>query len=400
MHVLEINSVCGTGSTGRICTDLAQLLTQRGDMCAVGYGRGYVPPQAQAYAHRIGGPWDCRLHGMETRLFDAHGFGSRRATREFLRWAAEWKPDVVHLHNLHGYYLQVEELFAFLKAKELPVVWTLHDCWAFTGHCAHFAAANCMQWQTGCRKCPLSREYPACYGPSGAARNYTRKQTAFTGVKNLTLAAPSQWLADLTAQSFLKDYPVQVIPNGIDLTQFRPVPSDIRSRLGIPAEKKLILGVAGVWTERKGLLDFFRLADILGSSAQVLLVGLSEKQKQALPANVMGVTRTESIRELAELYTAADVFLNLTYEDNFPTTNLEALACGAPVVTYRTGGSPESVTELCGAIIPCGDVSAAAQVVMEKRWKQQNCTAQAAKYDKQQRFQEYLSLYDRLFHQY
>ncbi len=400
MRILEINSVCGTGSTGRICIDLAQLLTQRGDTCAVGYGRGYVPPQAQEYAHRIGSPWDCRFHGMETRLFDAHGFGSRRATRAFLRWAEEWRPDVVHLHNLHGYYLQVEELFAFLKAKELPVVWTLHDCWAFTGHCAHFITANCTQWQTGCQKCSLSREYPACYGLSGAARNYARKRAAFTGVKNLGLAVPSQWLADLTRQSFLKDYPVQVIPNGIDLTQFHPVPSNIRSRLGIPAEKKLILGVAGVWTEKKGLRDFFQLADLVGSSAQVLLVGLSEKQKQALPANVMGVTRTESIRELAELYTAADVFLNLTYEDNFPTTNLEALACGTPVVTYRTGGSPESVTELCGAVIPCGDVSAAAQAVMEKRWKQQDCTAQAAKYDKQQRFQEYLSLYDRLSHQY
>lgn len=395
MRVLEINSVCGTGSTGRICTDIAQLLTQRGDTCAVGYGRGDVLPQAQEYAHRIGSPWDCRFHGLETRLFDAHGFGSRRATRAFLRWAEEWKPDVVHLHNLHGYYLQVEEMFAFLKAKELPVVWTLHDCWAFTGHCVHFVTANCTQWQTGCRKCPLSREYPACYGLSGAARNYARKQAAFTGVKNLRLAAPSQWLADLTRRSFLKDYPVQVIPNGIDLTQFRPVSSNIRSRLGIPVEKKLILGVAGVWTEKKGLRDFFQLADLLGSSAQVLLVGLSEKQKQALPANVMGVTRTESIRELAELYTAADVYVNASREETQGLTTVEALACGTPVVVYNETAVSESVDQTCGLVVPRGAENLY-HALQKLHCPEEACLKQAAKYDKTRCFAPYLKLYDEL----
>lgn len=394
MRVLEINTVCGSGSTGRICTDLAQLLEQRGDACQIGYARGHVPPQAQKYAHCIGTAWDYRLHGVETRLFDTHGFGSRRATREFLKWAAEWKPDVVHLHNLHGYYLQVEELFSFLKEKDLPVVWTLHDCWPFTGHCSHFSAVGCTQWQAGCRNCALLREYPACYGFSSVSRNYARKKAAFTGVKNLTLVTPSRWLADLTRQSFLKDYPIQVIPNGIDLTQFHPVSSDIRSRLGIPAEKKLVLGVAGVWTEKKGLYDFFQLANLLGDSAQVLLVGLSEKQKRALPGNVRGITRTESLQELAELYTAADVYVNLTYEDTFPTTNLEALACGTPVITYRTGGSPESVTDSCGAVAPCGDVPAVVQAIVREQWDREDCLKQAAQYDRMNRFRTYLDLYD------
>lgn len=399
MRVLEINSVCGSGSTGRICTDIAGLLEQRGDPCAVAYGRGHVPEAAQKYAHPIGTAWDCRLHGLETRLFDAHGFGSRRATREFLRWAEDWKPDVAHLHNLHGYYLQVEELFAFLKANGLPVVWTLHDCWAFTGHCAYFSGAGCGRWREGCRSCPLTREYPACYGFSNVSRNYARKKAAFTGVKELTLVTPSRWLADLTRQSFLREYPVRVIPNGIDLTQFRPMQSGIREKLGIPAEKRLVLGVANVWNERKGLSDFLKLAELLGGGAQILLVGLSEKQKQALPANVLGVTRTESVRELAELYTAADIFLNPTYEDNFPTTNLEALACGTPVVTYRTGGSPESVTDSCGAVIPQGDLDAAAELALHGRWSPAACTARAAGYDRTERFREYLSLYDGLTRQ-
>lgn len=392
MRVLEINTVCGSGSTGRICTDLAQLLEQRGDACKIGYARGYVPPQAQKYAHRIGTAWDYRLHGVQTRLFDTHGFGSRRATREFLKWAAEWKPDVVHLHNLHGYYLQVEELFSFLKESELPVVWTLHDCWSFTGHCSHFSAVGCTQWQTGCRNCALLREYPACYGFSSVSRNYARKKAAFTGVKNLTLVTPSQWLADLTRQSFLKDYPVQVIPNGIDLTQFHPVSSDIRSRLGIPAEKKLILGVAGVWTEKKGLYDFFQLANLLGESVQVLLVGLSEKQKRALPGNVRGITRTESLQELAELYTAADVYVNASREETQGLTTVEALACGTPVVTYNETAVPEVVDASCGISVPYG-VENLCSAVLELRCAREACIVRARRYDKFECFKPYLALY-------
>lgn len=393
MKLLEINSVCGIGSTGRICTDIAGLLEQRGDTCTVAYARGNVPENLTKYAHRIGTAWDYRLHGMETRLFDAHGFGSRRATREFLKWAAEWKPDVVHLHNLHGYYLQVEELFSFLKEQDLPVVWTLHDCWAFTGHCSHFSAVGCTQWQTGCRKCTLLREYPACYGFSSVSQNYARKRAAFTGVKNLTLVTPSRWLADLTRQSFLKDYPVRVIPNGIDLTQFHPVSSDIRSRLGIPTEKKLILGVAGAWTEKKGLYDFFQLADLLGDSFQVLLVGLSEKQKRALPANVLGTTRTESIRELAELYTAADVYVNASREETQGLTTVEALACGTPVVVYNETAVPESVDPTCGLVVPYGAENLY-HALGQLHCTEDACLARAAQYDRTDRFRAYLDLYD------
>lgn len=394
MRMLEINTVCGSGSTGRICTDIAGLLERRGDECKVGYARGHVPETAQRYAHRIGTPWDYRLHGVETRLFDTHGFSSRRATAEFLRWAENWNPDVIHLHNLHGYYLNVELLFDWLKQSGRPVVWTLHDCWAFTGHCAYFTAADCSQWRDGCRHCPQLRAYPACYGLANVEKNYARKRAAFTGVQNLTLVTPSQWLADLTRQSFLKEYPVEVIPNGIDLTQFRPTPSNVRERLGIAPEKKLVLGVASVWDRRKGMPDLLRLAELLGETAQVLLVGLSPQQKEALPAEVLGITRTESIRELAELYTAADVFVNPSKEETQGLTTVEALACGTPVVTYDQTAVPETVDETCGLVVPCG-AEHIAKALERLTVSPEACLARAALYDRRNCFQPYLALYDR-----
>lgn len=395
MRVLEINVGCGSGSTGRICTDIAALLEQREDECVVAYARGNVPAQAQKYAHRIGTAWDYRLHGVQTRLFDTHGFGSRRATREFLRWAEGWKPDIVHLHNIHGYYLQVEELFTFLKEKKLPVVWTLHDCWAFTGHCAHFVTADCQQWKAGCHACPLLREYPACYGHADVVRNYARKRAAFTGVEDLMLVTPSQWLADLTRDSFLKDYPVRLIPNGIDLEQFRPTPGNIRARLGIPEGKRLVLGVASTWTDHKGLSDFYRLAELLGDRTQVLLVGLTEKQKAALPAGMMGITRTESIRELAELYTAADVFVNPSRAETQGLTTIEALACGTPVITYDQTAVPEAVDKTCGLVVPC-DPANICSAMDHLHCSHDACIKRAMHYDRTERFREYLDLYDEL----
>lgn len=393
MKVLQINSVCGRGSTGRIAADLADLLAAQGHECRIAYGRDTAPERYQDIAVKIGSEWDNRLHGVETRLFDAHGFGSKRATARFLDWVKAYDPDLIHLHNIHGYYLQVELLFDYLKQAGKPVIWTLHDCWAFTGHCAYFTAAGCEQWKSGCSgSCPQTGEYPRCAGWSRSRENFLRKQAAFTGVPNLTIVTPSQWLAGLVRQSCLREYPVQVIPNGIDLTIFRPMDGDFRAKHGLVG-KQVLLGVANVWDARKGLQDFIKLSALLTADQQIVLVGLTNEQIQTLPPNILGIARTSSVQELAEIYSAADVFLNPTHEDNFPTTNLEALACGTPVITYRTGGSPEAIDATCGLTVDCAP-KALLEAINRLDVKKEDCLKRAGLYDKTQRFMEYVSLYE------
>ena len=352
MKVLFINSVCGIGSTGRICTDLAQKFEEQGHEVRIAYGRkGTVPEQFQKYAVRIGTDFDCKMHAIQTRLFDTHGFGSKHATKEFLKWAEEYKPDLLWLHNLHGYYINVEMLLDWIKKHpEMQVKWTLHDCWAFTGHCSY---------------CSQLRRYPACFAMSSVSKNFERKRRAFTGVKNMTLITPSKWLADLTRQSFLKEYPVEVHYNTIDTNIFKPTPSDFRERYGLQ-DKIIVLGVANVWEDRKGLFDFYKLAEMLDDRYVIVLVGLSEKQIKDLPKNIKGIQRTNSPQELAAIYTAADVFVNPTYEDNYPTVNLEAEACGTKVITYDTGGCKETLHMKESALVQTGAIQVVAEMIEEK----------------------------------
>lgn len=356
MRILLINSVCGTGSTGRICTDLAQQFEKEGHTVKIAYGRQeYVPPQFQKYAVRIGTDLDVKLHAIQTRLFDTHGFGSKHTTKRFLKWAEDYNPDLIWLHNIHGYYLNIEMLFGWLKNRpHTPKKWTLHDCWAFTGHCSYFTVANCNKWQTHCAKCPQKKRYPASLFLDNSYQNFKRKQAAFTGVENMQLITPSKWLADLVKYSFLKEYPVEVVYNTIDKTVFKPTPSNFRQKYGLE-NKKIILGVASVWDERKGLADFIKLAGMLDDKYTIVLVGLADKQLKALPKNCVGIKRTNSPQELAAIYTAADVFFNPTYEDNYPTVNLEAQACGTPVITYDTGGAKETIYTKDSKVIPMAE---------------------------------------------
>lgn len=356
MNVLFINEVCGITSTGRICTDLAERMESEGFNVKIAYGRsGVVPEKYKKYAVRIGNSFDCCMHALQTRLFDTHGFGSKAATKKFLQWAEEYKPDLLWLHNIHGYYINVELLFEWIKQHpEMEVRWTLHDCWAFTGHCSHFTVVNCNQWKTKCKDCVQKEQYPKCIGLSNVEKNFERKRKAFTGVKKMTLITPSKWLADLTRQSFLREYPVEVHYNTIDKTVFKPIPSDFRHRYSLE-NKIIILGVANVWNERKGLNDFYRLAGILDDKYAIVLVGLNKKQLAALPNNILGIMRTNSPQELAAIYTSADILFNPTYEDNYPTVNLEAEACGTRVVTYDAGGSKETLHDVRSVAIPVGE---------------------------------------------
>lgn len=383
-----INVVCGIRSTGRICTDLADALTTQGHEVKIAYGRETVPEKYQKYAVKIGSDTDTKLHALRSRIFDDTGFGSKAATERFISWVKQYDPDVVHLHNIHGYYINIEVLFRYLAKAGKHVIWTLHDCWAFTGHCAHFDYAKCSRWKKGCHDCPLKKEYPASFLADNSKKNWERKKAAFTSVKNMTFVTPSKWLAKLVKQSFLGKYPVKVINNDIDLNVFMPTRGNFIKKHGLVG-KTILLGVASVWDWHKGLNDYFTLAEKLDNNYKLVLVGLSEKQMKTLPENILGITRTNNTRELAEIYTAADYFINLTYEDNYPTVNLEAQACGTPVITYRTGGSPESA-EKFGTVVEQGDLSEVIRLVRSAP-KFEKSSDYAEKQG--QAIQEYLKLY-------
>lgn len=345
MRVLMINVVCGIRSTGRICTDLATALEAQGHEVKIAYGRENVPEQFQKYAVRIGTDFDVKRHGIRTRIADGAGFGSKRVTEKFIEWVKEYDPDVIHLHNIHGYYINIEVLFKYLKESGKKVIWTLHDCWAFTGHSAYCDAVQCDRWKIECYKCPQSSEYPKSV-VDRSKRNWKKKRELFTGIANMTIVTPSYWLSNLVKESFLNNYEVQVIHNGIDTSQFRPLKNDFRKHYGLE-EKRILLGVATVWNDMKGYSDFLKLSSMLDDSYIIVLVGLSDDQLEELPDNILGIKRTASVKELAYIYSAADVFLNLSYCENYPTVNLESRACGTPVVTYNTGGSPESAGSEC-----------------------------------------------------
>lgn len=358
MRILMINVVCGIRSTGRICTELASDFEAKGHEVRIAYGRECVPEKYQKYAVRIGNDFDVKLHGIESRLFDNHGLASRVSTKRFLAWADKFNPDLLWLHNIHGYYINYRLLFDWIKRRpNMEVRWTLHDCWAFTGHCSYFTMVKCEQWKSHCLYCVQKKCYPASLLMDRSKQNYELKKMAFTGVKNMTLITPSKWLADLVKESFLKEYPVTVRYNTIDTTVYKPTPSDFRKCYGL-TEKKIVLGVASVWDERKGLNDFIKLVDMLDDRFAIVLVGLTEKQIKELPKSIVGIQRTNSVKELAEIYSAADVFVNPTYEDNYPTVILEAEACGTRVITYDTGGCREGIYRADSVIVEVGDIEA------------------------------------------
>lgn len=367
MRALLINSVCGIGSTGRICAKIAHQLEDQGYEVRIAFGRDdQVPEEAKKYAVRIGNRLSVKMDALKTRMFDCAGFNSKRETENFLKWADAYNPNLVWLHNIHGYYINIELLFYWLKHRESTEIrWTLHDCWAFTGHCTYFTMANCDRWINGCYDCPQKKEYPASFILDNSKKNYLRKKRLFTGVRNMSIITPSNWLANLVKESFLKEYPVTVIYNTIDHDIFKYRKSDFRARYGIES-KFVILGVASPWNERKGMKDFFYVAKHI-KNAVIVLVGLTKKQIDSLPDGIIGITRTNSPIELAEIYSAADIFINPTYEDNYPTVNLEAESCMTPVITYSTGGSPETLHLDSSCAVKTGDLNALVDAIQKRR---------------------------------
>ena len=396
MKIVEINSVCGVGSTGRICVEIAEVAKQNDHECLIAYGRSKAPREYDNISYRIGSNLDVNIHALKSRLFGKTGTYSKRATKKFLAWLDEYKPDVLHLHNLHGFYVNVPLLFDYIKKNNIRTIWTLHDCWSFTGHCSYFDSAECEKWKSSCALCPQKASYPKSM-VDDSSEMFALKKEWFTGVEDLTIVTPSKWLAELVSQSFLKTYPIKVVYNGIDLDAFKPIESDIRQRLGCEG-KKLIFGAAFQWGKRKGLDVFIELSKRLNEDYKIVLVGVDRKHRKKLPKNVIAIARTNSQKELAELYSAADVFVNPTREEVLGMVNIESLACGTPVITFATGGSPETINDNCGIVVEKDDVDGLERsiktVCETATFAKDACVRRAMQFDAKEKYYEYIKLYE------
>ena len=397
--LLQINSALNRGSTGRIAEQIGLLAIEQGWNVYIAHGARYMGKSALQTIQVVTEKEE-KLHALKSMVLDAHGLGSAKATVKLVERIKEIKPDIIHLHNIHGYYLNYKVLFEYLATIDTPVVWTLHDCWTMTGHCAHFDAAGCEKWKSGCFDCPLKGEYPKSILLDRSARNYELKRRLFSSLKNVTIVPVSNWLGGIVKESYLGNYTINVINNGVDIDIFRPQEGTVlRKKLDI-GNRAVLLGVATAWHNEKGLMEFIRLSE--NPEYQVVMVGVPQNIRKNLPKEIIAIERTNNQQELAEYYSMADALINPTYNDSFPTVNLEAMACGTPVVTYRTGGSPESITEQTGIVVEKGNFEQLVDAIetVRKNGKPHYsaaCRERAVKYyNKNSKFREYIDLYNSL----
>lgn len=390
MKVLQLNCVCGTGSTGRIVASISDLLNQQNIENRIFYTSGNSDVAcSRKYSEEI----YIKVQALIARIRGNYGFNSKSATRRLLAEIDSFAPDIVHIHNIHGHDCNLDMLFNYLKVKNIKIVWTFHDCWAFTGYCTYFDFHECEQWKTGCANCPQRMKYSWLNDCSNSI--WRRKKQLFVG-SDLTIVTPSQWLADLVSQSFLQSCKVKVIHNGIDLSVFRPIKGNFRQKYNC-TDKFVILGVALDWDERKGIDDFVQLAERLDERFQIVLVGTNQVINKKLPPNLISIHRTDSVVELAQLYSMADLFVNPTKEDNFPTVNIESLACGTPVLTYDTGGSAEIIDETCGRVVRKNDIDSLEAEIRNiceiNPYSKESCIKRSEEFDCMNRFRDYITLY-------
>lgn len=396
MKIVQINSV-PNGSTGNIMRNIAHVVRDIG-------GEAYTFSEAKKGMNAplghfyFGDPIENIFHRLYSVTTGISGTGSKKGTTELIQKITEINPDVIHLHNLHGWYINVPMLFDYIRESHIKTIWTLHDCWGFTAQCSHFIMEKCDKWKTGCYDCPRYRLYPYTWVDK-TRKMWQLKKEWFSGIQDLTIVTPSQWLANLVKQSYLKEYPIKVINNGIALSVFKPTESNFREKYGLQ-DKKIVLGVASGWNDRKGLDVFIELAKTLDDNYKVILVGTDEYVEKTLPKSILSIHRTHNRTELADIYTAADVFVNPTREENFPTVNIEALACGTPVVTFKTGGSPEIIDENTGIVVEYGNISKIKNAILcileDSRIKPDDCLHRSKKFDATHKYREYVDLYNDL----
>lgn len=397
--LLQINSAKNCGSTGKIAEQISLVTQSHGWETYIAHGYRY-DRGGEIPGYNVTGKYGEYAHLVKSYLADGQGLGSVAETKRLVKWIESINPDVVHLHNIHGYYVNYKILFKFLASRTIPVVWTLHDCWPFTGHCVYFDRIGCDKWKVGCFDCPQKKAYPKSL-VDRSSKNYQRKKNCFTSIDNLTIVPVSDWLGGLVKDSFWGNYPIHTIHNGIDLDKFKPCESDFREKHGLE-DKFIVLGVADGYGKRKGIPDFNKLSERFGNDVKIVMVGLSESDKKRVGPNILGMGRTSSQQELIDIYSTADVFINPTYEDNFPTTNLEALACGTPVITYATGGSPEAIDEHTGIVVNKGDVEEMYKAIelvrkIGKTSYSSVCRERALNcFNKDDRFEDYFRLYEEI----
>lgn len=390
MRVLQINTVYPQGSTGKIVEGIHNLCVEQGIDCMIAYrypSSEVLPTDTKTVSSYL----DCHIHNRLAKWTMLQGCFSYFKTKKFLRWVKKYHPDIIHLHNIHGSYINHRLFFRYLKKKKPIVLWTLHDCWAFTGGCAYYDMAKCERWKTRCKKCPQRTSFL-----DGSQFMHQRKKTWFCDVPNMTLVANSEWTATQARMSYLNQYPIKVIYNGIDLSVFRPTESSFRQRFCLEG-KKIVLGVAFDWGKRKGIDVFTALSKRLPESYKIVLVGTNEQVDKELPKNILSIHRTQNQKELAEIYSAADVFVNPTREEAFGLVNIEALACGTSGVTFRTGGSPECYDHTCGVVVEKEDIDAMEREILRicemKPYASSACVAFARSFDKYDRYQQYIEVY-------
>lgn len=390
MKIVQLNVTCGVGSTGKICLAVSELLWDKGVENYILFSEG---DSDYKYGIKYADKLEIKFEALKSRVFGNYGFNSKALTKKLISKLDEIQPDVVHLHNLHGHGCNLEMLFGYFKEKNIKLYWTFHDCWAFTGYCPHYDMVGCDKWQTQCAQCSQKGSYSFFFDKSD--KLYAKKKELFAGL-DLTIITPSQWLKSQVEKSFLKDYEVKVINNGIDLDVFKPRESDFREKYNL-TDEFLILGVAFNWDERKGIDVFSNLANILPNDCRLVLVGADENARKLLPDNVITIDRTENQMQLAEIYTACDLFVNATREDTFPTVNIESLACGTPVLTFDTGGSAEIIDSNCGMVVPKNDVEslvkAVLQIKKDRPFTEEACLKKSSEYRKEDKFKEYADLY-------
>lgn len=398
MRIVQINGGA-KGSTGKIMMGIAEVARAQGHevMCASPITTTNRDAGEDCGYYRIGTFNSRRLNVALARITGFNGCFAWFETYKLLKKIDEFKPDIIHLHNLHDSYINLPMLFSYIKKHNVPTVWTLHDCWAFTGQCPHFTMVKCDKWKMGCYGCPQYKAYPSSLYDN-TKRMWQLKKKWFTGVKNMTIVTPSEWLAGLARESYLKQYPIEVINNGIDLNVFKPTHSNFREQYGIPGDKYIVLGVSFAWGYRKGLDCFVEMAEKLGERYQIVLVGTDNEIDKNLPQSIISIHRTQNQKELAEIYSAADVFAMPTREENYPTVNMEAIACGIPVVTFRTGGSPEMLDDKTGKVVEANNIEVtekAIKDICEKKGcnDEDYIVAYSKKFNMQKKFTDYIELY-------
>lgn len=360
--LLQINSVVNTGSTGVIVEEIGRKVMSKGWESFIAYGRNNAT-NSKSNLIKVGNNYDILLHGISTRLFDNHGLCSKRATENLVGKIKEISPDVIHLHNVHGYYINYPILFSYLREWSGPVVWTLHDCWAFTGHCAYYSFAKCDKWKFKCNNCPQKKQYPSSLLFDRSEENFQKKGEIFGMLPNLTIVTVSDWLSSQVRMSFLGKYRRAVIKNGINRDIFNVSYKELETKKNPDVFR--ILGVANTWDRRKGLMDFIELRKKLPNNFEITLVGLSQKQIEKLPSGIVGISRTSTQSELAKLYANSDVYINTSIEETLGMTTIEAMGCGTPAIVYESTACSEPIEPVFCKSVPPRNIDAVIKAINE-----------------------------------